>query len=113
MGRLEACLESREACEIKCDCSREGQHDSRRGSRANEPRRIGKNRNRASRGKAKGSALGSDAFFPMPDTVEEAAKAGVTAIIQPGGSVRDEDSIKKADEYGIAMVFTGIRHFKH
>ncbi|ASB87452.1 bifunctional phosphoribosylaminoimidazolecarboxamide formyltransferase/IMP cyclohydrolase [Bacillus sonorensis] len=63
--------------------------------------------------KAKGSALGSDAFFPMPDTVEEAAKAGVTAIIQPGGSVRDEDSIKKADEYGIAMVFTGIRHFKH
>ena len=63
--------------------------------------------------KAKGSALGSDAFFPMPDTVEEAAKAGITAIIQPGGSVRDEDSIKKADEYGIAMVFTGIRHFKH
>jgi phosphoribosylaminoimidazolecarboxamide formyltransferase/IMP cyclohydrolase len=63
--------------------------------------------------KAAGSALGSDAFFPMPDTVEEAAKAGVTAIIQPGGSIRDEDSIKKADEYGIAMVFTGVRHFKH
>jgi phosphoribosylaminoimidazolecarboxamide formyltransferase/IMP cyclohydrolase len=63
--------------------------------------------------KAKGSALGSDAFFPMDDTVEAAAKAGVTAIIQPGGSIRDEDSIKKADEYGITMVFTGIRHFKH
>jgi phosphoribosylaminoimidazolecarboxamide formyltransferase/IMP cyclohydrolase len=63
--------------------------------------------------KAQGSALGSDAFFPMDDTVEAAAKAGVTAIIQPGGSIRDEDSIKKADEYGIAMVFTGIRHFKH
>ncbi|WP_017754519.1 bifunctional phosphoribosylaminoimidazolecarboxamide formyltransferase/IMP cyclohydrolase [Calidifontibacillus oryziterrae] len=63
--------------------------------------------------KAKGSALGSDAFFPMPDTVEEAAKAGITAIIQPGGSIRDEDSIKKCDEYGIAMVFTGVRHFKH
>ncbi|MDA1477111.1 bifunctional phosphoribosylaminoimidazolecarboxamide formyltransferase/IMP cyclohydrolase [Bacillus changyiensis] len=63
--------------------------------------------------KASGSALGSDAYFPMPDTVEEAAKAGVTAIIQPGGSIRDEDSIQKADEYGIAMVFTGIRHFKH
>ncbi|WP_026678339.1 bifunctional phosphoribosylaminoimidazolecarboxamide formyltransferase/IMP cyclohydrolase [Fictibacillus gelatini] len=62
---------------------------------------------------AKGSALGSDAFFPMNDTVEAAAKAGVTAIIQPGGSIRDEDSIKKADEYGIAMVFTGVRHFKH
>jgi phosphoribosylaminoimidazolecarboxamide formyltransferase / IMP cyclohydrolase len=63
--------------------------------------------------KSKGAALASDAFFPMPDTVEEAAKAGVTAIIQPGGSIRDEDSIKKADEYGIAMVFTGVRHFKH
>ncbi|PLT33298.1 bifunctional phosphoribosylaminoimidazolecarboxamide formyltransferase/IMP cyclohydrolase [Bacillus sp. V5-8f] len=63
--------------------------------------------------KAKGSALASDAFFPMDDTVEAAAKAGITTIIQPGGSVRDEDSIKKADEYGIAMVFTGVRHFKH
>lgn len=63
--------------------------------------------------KAKGSALASDAFFPMDDTVEAAAKAGVTAIIQPGGSIKDQDSIKKADEYGIAMVFTGIRHFKH
>lgn len=63
--------------------------------------------------KARGSALASDAFFPMDDTVEAAAKAGVTAIIQPGGSIRDEDSIKKADEYGIAMVFTGVRHFKH
>ncbi|NMH71555.1 bifunctional phosphoribosylaminoimidazolecarboxamide formyltransferase/IMP cyclohydrolase [Bacillus sp. RO2] len=62
---------------------------------------------------AVGSALGSDAFFPMNDTVEAAAKAGVTAIIQPGGSIKDEDSIKKADEYGIAMVFTGMRHFKH
>ncbi|MCP8969837.1 bifunctional phosphoribosylaminoimidazolecarboxamide formyltransferase/IMP cyclohydrolase [Ectobacillus ponti] len=63
--------------------------------------------------KAQGAALGSDAFFPMDDTVEAAAKAGVTAIIQPGGSIRDEDSIKKADEYGITMVFTGVRHFKH
>ncbi|WP_066299021.1 bifunctional phosphoribosylaminoimidazolecarboxamide formyltransferase/IMP cyclohydrolase [Bacillus sp. FJAT-29937] len=63
--------------------------------------------------KANGAAMASDAFFPMDDTVEAAAKAGITAIIQPGGSVRDEDSIKKADEYGIAMVFTGVRHFKH
>ena len=63
--------------------------------------------------KAQGSALASDAFFPMPDTLEEAAKAGITAIIQPGGSIRDEDSIKVADTYGIAMVFTGVRHFKH
>ncbi|WP_026673837.1 bifunctional phosphoribosylaminoimidazolecarboxamide formyltransferase/IMP cyclohydrolase [Alkalihalobacterium bogoriense] len=63
--------------------------------------------------KATGSALGSDAFFPMGDTVEAAGKAGVTAIIQPGGSIRDEESIAKADELGIAMVFTGVRHFKH
>ncbi|QAT43859.1 bifunctional phosphoribosylaminoimidazolecarboxamide formyltransferase/IMP cyclohydrolase [Aminipila luticellarii] len=59
------------------------------------------------------SVLASDAFFPFDDCVTAAAAAGVTAIIQPGGSVRDEDSIKKANELGIAMVFTGIRHFKH
>lgn len=63
--------------------------------------------------KAKGAVMASDAFFPMNDTVEVAAKAGITAIIQPGGSIRDEDSIRLADEYGIAMVFTGVRHFKH
>ncbi|RDU34680.1 bifunctional phosphoribosylaminoimidazolecarboxamide formyltransferase/inosine monophosphate cyclohydrolase [Neobacillus piezotolerans] len=62
---------------------------------------------------AAGAAMASDAFFPMDDTVEAAARAGITAIIQPGGSIRDEDSIKKADEFGIAMVFTGVRHFKH
>ncbi|MRX72660.1 bifunctional phosphoribosylaminoimidazolecarboxamide formyltransferase/IMP cyclohydrolase [Bacillus lacus] len=63
--------------------------------------------------KGQGSALASDAFFPMSDTVEAAAKAGVTAIIQPGGSIRDDESIRMADEYGITMVFTGVRHFKH
>lgn len=63
--------------------------------------------------KAKGAVLASDAFFPMPDTVEAAAKAGVTAIIQPGGSVRDQDSIDACNRHGIAMVFTGVRHFKH
>ncbi|MEC0094337.1 bifunctional phosphoribosylaminoimidazolecarboxamide formyltransferase/IMP cyclohydrolase [Paenibacillus macquariensis] len=63
--------------------------------------------------KAKGSVLASDAFFPMGDTVEFAAKAGITAIIQPGGSIKDEESIKAANEHGIAMVFTGVRHFKH
>ncbi|KXG42615.1 bifunctional phosphoribosylaminoimidazolecarboxamide formyltransferase/IMP cyclohydrolase [Tepidibacillus decaturensis] len=62
---------------------------------------------------AKGAVMASDAFFPMPDTVEEAAKAGITAIIQPGGSIRDEDSIIEADKHGITMVFTSIRHFKH
>ena len=63
--------------------------------------------------KAKGSVMSSDAFFPMPDTVEAAAKAGVTAIIQPGGSKRDQDSIDVCNQYGIAMVNTSVRHFKH
>ena len=63
--------------------------------------------------KAKGSIMSSDAFFPMPDTVEEAVKAGVTAIIQPGGSIKDQLSIDVCNEHGIAMVFTGVRHFKH
>ncbi len=63
--------------------------------------------------KARGAVLASDAFFPMADTVEAAAAAGITAIIQPGGSIRDQDSIEKADQYNLAMVFTGIRHFKH
>ena len=60
-----------------------------------------------------GSVLASDAFFPFPDCVEAAHEAGVTAIIQPGGSIRDEESIAAANKYGIAMIFTGIRHFKH
>ena len=63
--------------------------------------------------KVKGAVMASDAFFPFDDCVESAAKAGITAIIQPGGSIRDEDSIKKCDENGIAMIFTGMRHFKH
>lgn len=64
-------------------------------------------------GVTSGAVLASDAFFPFDDCVEAAHKAGITAIIQPGGSIRDEDSIKKCNEYGIAMVFTGMRHFRH
>jgi len=64
-------------------------------------------------GRAAGSVMASDAFLPFADCVETAAAAGVTAIIQPGGSVRDQDSIDAADRLGIAMVFTGERHFKH
>jgi len=63
--------------------------------------------------KAKGAVMASDAFFPMPDTVEAAVQAGITAIIQPGGSKRDQDSIDVCDEHGITMVYTGMRHFKH
>ena len=63
--------------------------------------------------RAKGSVVGSDAFFPFADGVELAAEGGVTAIIQPGGSVRDEDAIAAANKHNIAMVFTGRRHFRH
>ncbi|HEV2706405.1 MAG TPA: bifunctional phosphoribosylaminoimidazolecarboxamide formyltransferase/IMP cyclohydrolase [Pyrinomonadaceae bacterium] len=60
-----------------------------------------------------GSVLASDAFFPFRDGIDEAAKHGITAIIQPGGSVRDDETIAAADEHGLAMVFTGVRHFRH
>ncbi|GAB4454677.1 MAG: bifunctional phosphoribosylaminoimidazolecarboxamide formyltransferase/IMP cyclohydrolase [Bacteroidia bacterium] len=61
----------------------------------------------------KGAVLASDAFFPFPDSVELAAQAGITSIIQPGGSIKDKDSIDACNKYGISMVFTGYRHFKH
>ncbi|MFC1733028.1 bifunctional phosphoribosylaminoimidazolecarboxamide formyltransferase/IMP cyclohydrolase [candidate division KSB1 bacterium] len=64
-------------------------------------------------GREEGSVLASDAFFPFPDSIEAAAKAGITAIIQPGGSIKDEEVIAKADELGVAMVFTGARAFLH
>lgn len=64
-------------------------------------------------GITKGAVLASDAFFPFADCVEEAHKAGITAIIQPGGSIRDQESIDKCNEYGISMIFTGMRHFRH
>jgi phosphoribosylaminoimidazolecarboxamide formyltransferase/IMP cyclohydrolase len=61
----------------------------------------------------RGTAVASDAFFPFADGLLEAVKAGSTAVIQPGGSIRDAEVIHAADENDIAMVFTGIRHFKH
>ncbi|HEV8593921.1 MAG TPA: bifunctional phosphoribosylaminoimidazolecarboxamide formyltransferase/IMP cyclohydrolase, partial [Thermoplasmata archaeon] len=64
-------------------------------------------------GRTTGSALSSDAFFPFRDGIDEAAKAGVAAILQPGGSIRDQEVIQAADEHGIAMVFSGVRFFKH
>jgi phosphoribosylaminoimidazolecarboxamide formyltransferase/IMP cyclohydrolase len=63
--------------------------------------------------RARSSVLASDAYFPFPDGVEAAAKAGVTAIIEPGGSIRDNEAIRMANRYGVAMVFTGQRHFRH
>lgn len=68
---------------------------------------------RISGDKAKGSVLASDAFFPFADNIELSAEAGVTAIVQPGGSIRDEEVIAAADKSGLAMVFTGVRHFRH
>jgi phosphoribosylaminoimidazolecarboxamide formyltransferase/IMP cyclohydrolase len=61
----------------------------------------------------KGCVAASDAFFPFSDGLEAVAAAGATAVIQPGGSVRDEEVIAAADKLGMAMVFTGIRHFRH
>lgn len=63
--------------------------------------------------KCHGAVMSSDAFFPFGDTIEAAGKAGITAVIQPGGSIRDQESIDMANKYGIAMIFTGHRHFKH
>jgi phosphoribosylaminoimidazolecarboxamide formyltransferase/IMP cyclohydrolase len=63
--------------------------------------------------RVRGSVLASDAFFPFRDNVDEAARAGIAAIVQPGGSLRDQDSIAACDEHGLAMLFTGVRHFRH
>ena len=63
--------------------------------------------------RAKGAVMASDAFFPFPDSVEEAAKNGIAAIIQPGGSIRDAEVIAKANELKIPMVLTGVRGFRH
>ena len=60
-----------------------------------------------------GSVMASDAFFPFRDGIDAAAHAGIKAVIQPGGSMRDQEVIDAADEHGIAMVFTGMRHFRH
>ena len=60
-----------------------------------------------------GSVMASDAFFPFRDGIDAAAETGISAVIQPGGSIRDDEVIKAANEHGIAMVFTGMRHFRH
>jgi len=66
-----------------------------------------------SRSNISGCVMASDAFFPFRDAIDEAAKCGITAIIQPGGSIKDEEVIKAIDEYNMAMVLTGVRHFRH
>ena len=61
----------------------------------------------------KGAVMASDAFFPFRDGIDQAAEAGITAVIEPGGSMRDEEVIAAANEHGMAMVFTSMRHFRH
>jgi phosphoribosylaminoimidazolecarboxamide formyltransferase/IMP cyclohydrolase len=61
----------------------------------------------------KGAVMASDAFFPFPDCVEIAGEAGISAVVQPGGSIKDQDSIDYCDTNGLSMVMTGVRHFKH
>lgn len=80
-----------------------------------QPNRVDSTRIAVTRAgdRARGSVLASDAFFPFPDSVEVAASAGITAIVQPGGSLRDAESVAAADAAGIAMVVTGVRHFRH
>jgi phosphoribosylaminoimidazolecarboxamide formyltransferase/IMP cyclohydrolase len=63
--------------------------------------------------RAKGSVMASDAFFPFADGIEEAAKHGISAVVQPGGSMRDDEVIAAVDQLGLVMVFTGVRHFRH
>jgi phosphoribosylaminoimidazolecarboxamide formyltransferase/IMP cyclohydrolase len=68
---------------------------------------------RVASGRARGAVMASDGFFPFRDAIDAAALAGITAVIQPGGSVRDDEVIAAAAEHDVAMVFTGARHFRH
>jgi phosphoribosylaminoimidazolecarboxamide formyltransferase/IMP cyclohydrolase len=75
--------------------------------------RLGATKARELKHALEGTVVASDAFFPFPDGVEEAAQAGASAVVQPGGSVRDQDVIEAANRLGLAMMFTGARHFRH
>ena len=90
-------------------------NNSLRGMGAGQPNRVNSVHLalRAAGEKSQGSALASDAFFPFPDGVELAISGGVTAVVQPGGSIRDSEVIEAANKLGATMIFTGKRHFKH
>jgi phosphoribosylaminoimidazolecarboxamide formyltransferase/IMP cyclohydrolase len=122
-GRLPLRLDGRQARQVERDRLCQGRLDGRHRCRPDEPPRSA----RIAAWKAKdaadkagwgeprtiGSAVASDAFFPFADGLLAAVEAGATAVIQPGGSIRDDDVIEAADEAGLAMVFTGMRHFRH
>ena len=80
---------------------------------ARSPNRLAATELKLAEPLTKGSVVASDAFFPFADGMLACIEAGATAVIQPGGSMRDDEVIKAADEHGIAMVFTGVRHFRH
>ena len=106
-------LESVQARKVERDLVRPGRPQRGRRRRPDEPRGLRQDRRHEVGARPQGSVAASDAFFPFPDGVEEIAKAGATAIIQPGGSVRDQEVIDAANRLGLAMVTTGIRHFRH
>ncbi len=112
-GRHEICLESGAVRQKQLDCLCRGHRH--RGIGGGLPSRVDAAKLGATKAGelAVGSVLASDVFFPFPDGVEAAAEAGVTAVIQPGGSIRDKKVIARANELGLAMVFTGVRHFRH
>jgi len=85
------------------------------GMGAGQPNRVASVRLAAAQAgeRARGAALASDGFFPFPDNIDEAARAGIAAIIQPGGSVKDGDVVAAAERAGLVMVLTGVRHFRH
>ena len=113
----------RQARQVERDRLRQGWRHRRHRRRADEPPRQRAHRRDPRKEAAEangwpeprtvGSAVASDAFFPFADGLLAAAEAGATAVIQPGGSIRDEEVIAAADEAGLAMVFTGMRHFRH
>ena len=111
------CLEGLQAREVECDrvCAAEGWFGQTVGVGAGQMSRVDAARFGAMKAALPlaGTVAASDAFFPFPDGVEAIANAGATAIIQPGGSVRDAEVIAAADRLGVAMAFTGIRHFRH
>jgi len=104
--------------QVKSNAIVYGKKDRTLGIRAGQMSRIDSSRIAVEKSKLmeldlQGSVVASDAFFPFADGLLEAVKAGATAVIQPGGSIRDEEVIKAANENNIAMIFTGMRHFKH
>ena len=104
------------SCKIEHDCLRSAGSGPRGRRRSDEPHRFDQDRGNArchSWLGLQGSAVASDAFYPFRDGLDEAANAGAKSVIQPGGSIKDDEVIAAANEHGMAMIFTGMRHFRH